>query len=236
MIKLIPKLKLTPALIRFAYNFVDVEASGETAFPNECIIEYSFVISKLAHAPKGKVLDVGCAARVNILPATLTLLGHEVWGIDIREFKFKWPGFHLIREDITHNTSFSDGFFDYIIAVSVLENLGFGGRYGVSKDDLEADVKAVKEIKRILKPAQEGGVLLVTVPYGKRKIVRNMHKIYDKAWLRKLFDEVHWRIKLEKFYARDKDGYLEEVPEEKAALCENQTTEDAVAILELSPL
>jgi SAM-dependent methyltransferase len=232
-VKLIPKLKLSPALIRFAYNFVDVEASGETALPSERIIEYSFIISKLAQAPKGKVLDVGCAARINILPATLALLGHEVWGIDIREFKFKWPDFHFHKKDITAGTSFSDGFFDYVIAVSTLEHLGLGGRYGISKDDLEADARTLKEIKRILKPTQTG-VLLVTLPYGKRKIVRNSHKVYDKAWLRELFDD--WRIKLEKFYARNKDGYLEEVPEEKAARYENQTGEDAVAILELLPL
>ena len=130
------------------------------------------------------------------------------------------------------NTSFSGGFFDYIIAVSTLEHFGLGGRYGVSKDDLEADARALKEIKRILKPAPMGG-LLVTVPYGKRKVVRYSHKVYDRAWLRELFDD--WKINLEKFYARNKDGYLEEVPEEKAARYENQTGEDAVAILELSP-
>jgi hypothetical protein len=74
----------------------------------------------------------------------------------------------------------------------------------------------------------------VTVPYGKRNVVRYSHKVYDRAWLRELFYD--WKINLERFYARNKDGYLEEVPEEKAALYENYTGEDAVAILELLPL
>jgi SAM-dependent methyltransferase len=154
---LFSKIKIPPGLIRFAYNFVDVEASGETALPSERIVEYSFIISRLAKAPKGKVLDVGCVARINIVPATLTLLGHEVWGVDLRDFKFKWPDFHFHKEDITGGTSFSDGFFNYVIAVSTLEHLGLGGRYGISKDDPKADGRAIREIKRILKPMSEGG-------------------------------------------------------------------------------
>ena len=53
-----PKLKLSPRVIKFAYRFFDVEASAEAAPPDGRIIEYSFVIQKLAQAPHGKVLDV----------------------------------------------------------------------------------------------------------------------------------------------------------------------------------
>ena len=33
MVRLIPKIKIPSGLIKLAYNFVDLEASGETAVP-----------------------------------------------------------------------------------------------------------------------------------------------------------------------------------------------------------
>ncbi|GAI40803.1 unnamed protein product, partial [marine sediment metagenome] len=104
------KFKLSPKLIRFAYRFFDVEASSEAAPPDERIIEYSFVIQKLDSLPRGKVLDVGCTARLNYLPAALASLSWEVWGIDLREFKFRHPNFHFVLGDI-RNTNFPDNFF-----------------------------------------------------------------------------------------------------------------------------
>ena len=75
------------------------------------MIEYSFVIGKLVSRDKGKVLDVGCVARLNPLPATLASIGWEVYGIDMRQFKFRFPNFHFVPGDIT-STDFPDGFFD----------------------------------------------------------------------------------------------------------------------------
>jgi len=92
-VKLFRKLKLPGSLIRFAYHFVDVEASGEPAPPDGRIIEYSFVVGKLGSMKSGRVLDVGCMARLNYLPASLALLGYEVWGIDQREWRLRFPNF-----------------------------------------------------------------------------------------------------------------------------------------------
>ncbi len=224
------KLKLSPKLIRLAYRFFDVEASAETAVADGRIIEYAFAIQRLSQLPKGKVLDVGCTARLNHIPATMAALGWEVWGLDLREFKFRHPNFHFVSEDII-NTSFEDGFFDAICAVSTLEHIGLSGRYGVTKEDLEGDAKAVKEIARILRP---DGTFLVTVPYGQRVIIRPLHKVYDKAWLRELF--LNWRIKDEIYHVCNENGYWEAVPEKVAALVNNKTSEDAIALLELLPL
>jgi 2-polyprenyl-3-methyl-5-hydroxy-6-metoxy-1,4-benzoquinol methylase len=85
------KLKLSSRLVRLAYTLVDVEASGTAAAPSPRIVEYAFVIQKLASLTPGRVLDVGCAARVNYLPAALASLGWQVTGIDIRPFEFEYP-------------------------------------------------------------------------------------------------------------------------------------------------
>jgi len=225
--RILPRLKLSPKLINFAYRFVDLEASGEIDRPVTRVIEYPFAVQKLGSAQGKKVLDIGCTSKWNVLPAMLAELGWEVYGIDIREMKFRHPNFHFVGEDIRH-TSFPNDFFDSVCAISTIEHIGLGGRFGVNKDDPQGDVKAVREVQRIIRP---GGTFLVTVPYGQRALVHPLHKVYDKAQLKELFGA--WRTKQEIYYARDEEGYWEIVTEEEAALVDNKTSEEAIALLEL---
>lgn len=229
--KLFPKLKLSPRLIRLAYHFFDVEASEEAAPPYRQIIEYSFIIQKLDSMKRGKVLDVGCTARVNYLPAALAWLGWEVWGIDLRGFKFRHPNFHFVSGDL-RNTNFPDNFFDVVYAAFTLQHLGLSGRYGVTEEDPEGDVKAVREIARILRP---NGILLCTLPYGREaKIVKPLHRIYDKSSLERLFRG--WVRKDELYYCLDSDGYWTPIPVENAVKVDNPDKESVLVLLELSPL
>jgi len=224
------KLKLSPSLIKFAYRFFDVEASAETAVADGRMIEYAFVIEKLTQLPKGKVLDVGCTARLNYLPAALTSLGWEVWGIDLREFKFKHQNFHMALEDIT-GTSFPDNFFDAVYAVSTLEHIGLSGRYVVTKEDLEGDSNSVKEIARILRPS---GILLCTVPFaGEARIIKPLQRVYDKLGLERLF--ANWTRKDEVYYAQEGGGYWVPLTDEKDVVkVQNPDGDSVVALLELS--
>lgn len=72
--RLVPKFKLSPALLRLASYFVDVRAP-DSVDANTRIIEYSFIIEKLGSVPKAKALDVGCTSNMNYLPAALASLG-----------------------------------------------------------------------------------------------------------------------------------------------------------------
>jgi len=220
-----PKLKLSPGLLRFAYRFVDVEASGEAAPPDGRMIEYSFVIGKLASLVKGKVLDVGCVARLNFLPATLASIGWEVYGIDVRQFKFRFPNFHFVLGDITR-TDFPDSFFDAVYAVSTLEHIGLSGRYGIGNYDPEGDAKAVGEIRRILRG---GGRLLVTLPCGKEKRQTTLNRVYTQDGLKELFS--NWEIKDKVFYTQDNEGFWIPVVEEEAGRLGKD--KEAIALLEL---
>jgi SAM-dependent methyltransferase len=226
-VRLFRKLKLPGSLIRFAYHFVDVEASGEAAPPDGRIIEYSFVIGRLGQMKPGKVLDVGCTARLNFLPTALASLGWEVWGIDQREWKFKFPDFHFIQGDIRH-TDLPEGFLDAVYALSTLEHIGLSGRYGITKNDPEGDFKAVSEIARIL---GKGGKFLVTIPYNKRyKVVKSQKRIYDEEGLQKLFSG--WKIEGKILYAQDSGGFWTLVSEEQVqSMRENK---EAIALLELA--
>lgn len=205
---------------------VDVEASEEASPPDGRMIEYSFVIGKLASPVKGRVLDVGCTARLNFLPATLASIGWEVYGIDMRQFKFKFPNFHFVLGDIT-KTDFPDNFFHAVYAVSALEHIGLSGRYGVSKGDPEGDAKAVREIRRILR---RGGRFLVTLPYGKEKRQTTLNRVYDEDSLEELFSD--WEIKDMVFYSQDSEGFWIPVAEEKIQRMGKD--EEAIALLELT--
>jgi len=220
------KLKLSPSWVRFAYRFVDIEASAETAPPDGRMIEYSFVIGKLASLTKGRLLDVGCVARLNPVPATLASIGWEVYGIDLRQFRFRFPNFHFVLGDIT-KTDFPDSFFDAVSAVSTLEHIGLRGRYGISKGDPEGDAQAVREIGRILRP---GGRLLATLPYGKEKRQTTLNQVYNHHSLEELFS--NWEIKEKVFYSQDSDGFWIPVDEEKVLGLEKN--KEAIALLELA--
>jgi len=221
-----PKLKLPGALVKFAYRFIDIESVGEASTPDGRVIEYSFIISKLARLKPGRVLDVGCAARLNYLPASLAMLGWEVWGIDQREWQFEFPNFHFVLGDIRH-TDFADGFFDCIYALSTLEHIGLAGRYGTSKDDLEADIKAISEISRILR---KKGTLLITVPYGREyKVIRPLNRIYNRHRLMQLLNG--WEVTGETLYAEDAKGLWIPV-DEKMVHGFKEEDREVIALLE----
>jgi SAM-dependent methyltransferase len=63
-----------------------------------------------------------------------------------------------------------------------IEHVGLG-RYGDPLDP-EGDLKAISELKRVLKP---GGDLLFVTPVGKPTIAFNAHRIYSYEQVRDFF-------------------------------------------------
>lgn len=232
--KPIPKLQLNleslrtikRMVYRFAGLFINLDAV-EGALLDSRLIEYPFVLQKLALLPKGKVLDVGCANSSNYLVTSLAALGWEVYGIDTREFRLEYPNFHFVLEDI-RSTTFTDNFFDCVYAVSTLEHIGLAGRYNIRVDDPDGDIKAITEIARILCPK---GTLLVTVPYGEGKIVKPLERVYDRSRLQSLFSS--WTINDEVYYHLDRTGCWHHVSEDIAARTKSPGGV-AIALLELA--
>jgi SAM-dependent methyltransferase len=224
-----PSIGLLRSIKRLAQRtaglFFNLDAV-ENALLDGRLIEYPFVLKKLAGLPKGKVLDIGCANSSNYLLTSLAALGWEVYGIDIRDFKLEYPNFHFVKGDI-RSTTFPNGFFDCVYAVSTLDHLGLAGRYSVRVNDADADIKAITEIGRILRP---GGIFLVTVPYGEGKIIKPMERIYDRARLEQLFSG--WEKSDEAYYRQDSGGRWQPVPEEVAARTKSPG-DVAIALLEL---
>jgi SAM-dependent methyltransferase len=191
------------------------------------MVEYPFVLKEL-NLKSGRVLDVGCTSPYNIIPLVLANRGLEVWGIDVREFKIRQANFKFVKGDI-RKTNFPDSYFDQIIAISTVEHIGLRGRYS-STMDLNGDKKAMLEMTRILK---RRGNMLITVPFGRAKIVGASHRVYDRTRLRKLVNGL--KIVKAEFYAKNENGYWLSCEESKAELTDASLTQEyAVACLDLS--
>lgn len=146
---------------------------------SERFTEYSWVLKNLV--PMGKLLDVGCTES-SFASKLSKISDLEVFGIDIR--KIKNADFKFFVEDIT-KTHFGDDFFDQITIISTIEHIGLEG-YGNKTINQNADLEAMKEIKRILKPK---GTLYLTTPFGKNKT--NWFRTYTPITLKKLLDGFH---------------------------------------------
>jgi len=122
-------------------------------------VEYPWVLRQLKLLKSGAlILDVGCAESV--LSHELAARKFRVVGIDIRDYPFKNKNTHFIKRNVL-NTGLPDNIFDAVIMVSTIEHIGLKV-YGQKIIDDDGDIKALKELHRILKP---GGYLLLTTPF-----------------------------------------------------------------------
>ncbi|MFH1079352.1 MAG: class I SAM-dependent methyltransferase [Pseudomonadota bacterium] len=127
-------------------------------------VEYPFAASRLGDAKT--ILDVGTIKSDPVWIDWLESLPVKVHATDYDAplKPFKNITFH--QADI-RRLPLPDGFFDKVIAVSVVEHVGLEAPQvfadtipGVSDD---GDLEAVTELTRVLKP---GGELIMTVPFG----------------------------------------------------------------------
>ena len=177
------KIPIPPWLIKFALSIADLESIGDTSKPDMRMYEYSWAIGQLAKFPSGKLLDIGCTASLNMIPATFCELGWQVWGLDIREFQYQHDRFHYIS-DIRQLPS--DIKFDVVTAISSLEHFGISGRYGIRSTD-ECIPRAM--VLNTISFLGDDGVFLVTVPYTRKaSYVRDSMRIYNVVALLRLLN------------------------------------------------
>ncbi|MFA5085279.1 MAG: class I SAM-dependent methyltransferase [Candidatus Omnitrophota bacterium] len=164
---------------RFDWRSLKRKSFIKKALLNERIIEIPFTIDALAGMPKtGKVLDLGCMESV--LPLFLAGLGFQVTGFDFRQYPYRVPNFKFIQGNIL-DLPFEKDSFDAVTCVSTIEHIGIGF-YSDPKDDLSPDIKGMIGIKRVLKP---GGILVLTVPFGKN-FINDQQRVYDQRGLDKM--------------------------------------------------
>ena len=180
------KIGLPEWAVRLVYKFVDAEKYSPTV--DERVLEYSFAIGKLVKLDPGNLLDIGCVARMNLIPAVACELGWKVWGIDVRDYNFKHPNFTFVKGGILDN-KFPLNTFNAVTAISTIEHIGTKGRYGLTKAVPEGDLSTFSRVRDVLK---EGGKLIVTVPVNSSYKQGALGRTYDEKHLAQLY--VKWKI------------------------------------------
>ncbi|KUO42817.1 MAG: hypothetical protein APU95_02345 [Hadesarchaea archaeon YNP_N21] len=168
------------------------------------MIEYPIAATLLNLKKRHKVLDIG--SLVSIFPLYLGSKGVYVYAIDINE-KVKKLEVHAKKLGINLKTTildatnlhYPDNSFDRVTAISTIEHI---------LPIENGDIKAMKEIGRVLK---DGGLAVITVPYGKgfsvERRVPFMARRYNKETIYSRLIEPSGLFPLKIFYFCDDFGF-----------------------------
>lgn len=107
-----------------------------------------------------------------------------------------------------NSLSFETDSIATLSCMHTIEHIGLG-RYGDTLDP-EGDLKAIKELKRVVKP---GGTMLFVVPVGQPKLMFNAHRIYSYSQIIEYFSG--YAIK-EFSLVTDKNEFVPNAPVELA--------------------
>lgn len=140
--------------------------------------EYDFVYRQIVGEGL-RILDVGGYA--SLLPLQLAKRGFHVTVYDCRKYHEQHSNLTVVQGDFLTN-QIPDHSFDYVVLISSIEHMGFGG-YG---DPLyeDADFKAMAQVLRVLKPT---GKIILTFPFSDHYSVQvGFERWYDLARIRRL--------------------------------------------------
>lgn len=202
------------------------EGHVEWAGTNERIAEIPFCMMALAELrPGSKVLDIGSAE--SLLPLSLASLGFHVEVCEPRGYRFGHPLINVLKVDALDYVS-HDQTLDAVILISTLEHVGLGF-YGDEVRE-NGDLALIAHITPMVRP---NGLLIVTVPFGQRK-VNEKERTYSSDDLRLLLEG--WKVEEQQVIARADDltwsisTGLEEAELSKVNRSTNQRA-DAVALI-----
>ncbi len=218
---------ISHAGIRFLYLVFPEYFGKESLNPTDRYVEYHFASKNLPWLP-ARVLDVGCAGSYFTL--MLAGFGYDCYAVDIRRYtitnKIKYDNSKFLQEDI-RKTSFPEDFFDAITAISTIEHIGLSGRYAI-KEDPRGDIDAFKEMRRILKP---GGILIITIPFGKPQILRPYMRVYDEVRVKEVCG--NFKVEKEEYFMQDEADDWQQCSKEDAAKIEVKPDRYPLCLLKL---
>ncbi len=131
--------------------------------------------------------------------ATITSSFIPIRYYDYRPVKLDLPDIKSFHADLC-SLPFKDESIQSLSCMHTVEHIGLG-RYGDNLD-VKGDIKAVNELKRVLK--KEGNLLFV-VPVGIPKIIFNLHRIYSYQQVMNFFKD----FRLKEFVLIPDKSYVE---------------------------
>ena len=163
---------------KFFFNFKN--SSGL----DERLVEYCWVIFELRNI-KGNLLDAGSTLNfpiiLNQLKKNFNIFIQTLFPENICNYE---DGISYLYQDLTKK-NFADNYFDAIACISTLEHVGFDVSIYNKSNNLRKKVnvnknlylKVIKDFRRILK---KNGVLLLSVPFGKKESFPELQQFNDK--------------------------------------------------------
>ena len=211
MIKRKLESKLFKILRKLALRFSFESDPLSIPLTGDRCIEYAFVIKSLVRLDKNrykKVLDIGCFA--SSLTTIIKEIGFTVDGIDLSPSPYIYEGVNYMQDNFL-SVDLKDSFYD-VVVFSTIEHIGPGGRYG-SPSIEDGDIKALEKVKQILNP---DGILILTIPYGKEKTIKPLHRVYNKnsKLLKYAYD--NFEVMIEEFYKNNPENIWVKCKEDEA--------------------
>jgi SAM-dependent methyltransferase len=145
------------------------ENSSTTSFDAHYVYHNAWALRKVIDAGVKKHVDISSTLYFcTTLSATV-----PVEFYDYRPARLKLSNLKSDRADLTR-LPFPDSSLSSLSCMHTVEHIGLG-RYGDPLDPL-GDEKAIAELKRVVEP---GGLLIIVLPVGIRRLCFNAHRIYD---------------------------------------------------------
>ncbi len=140
--------------------------------------EYAYAVSAIMDfgLVGQQLLDIGSSG--SFLPGIMAALGCRVTCYDVRDWPMMWPNLRTVKGDLlaAGQELLPCESIDCISCISTIEHLGLG-RYGDSVD-VDGDLVGMNRLVEVLKP---GGLIILTLPFGRAEIAYPAHRIYDRA-------------------------------------------------------
>lgn len=176
---------------------------------DERIVEYPWLMSRLP-SNKGKLLDAGSTLNFDFMLSQNKISSKKLFISTLapESNSFWQEGISYVYEDL-RETCYKDNYFDWIVSLSTVEHIGLDNTMLYTTDDSKNEktpdsyLLAIKEFYRILKP---GGVLYISLPFGKRKN-HGWLQVFDSEMLDELVDEFSPTSIIEHHFKYGPDGW-----------------------------
>jgi len=181
---------------------------------DERVVEYPWAFHRLRErwAPGTPILDAGSA--LNHSPILAYCRREELRPISVVTLHYE--GHAEVSDDVRYEFSdlrrlpYRDAWFSSVVCLSTLEHVGMDNRmYG---DAAHASSNPTLEVRQVLQElrrvTQPGGVLLLSVPFGKRDD-RGWFRIFDADDLQPLMQSPDWRVDHSRIVRATEEGWRE---------------------------
>ena len=189
---------------------------------DERIIEYPWLFSKLP-LDNGRLLDAGSILNFDFIKSQKALSKKKIFISTLApEDNCFWKnGISYVYEDL-RETCYRDNYFDWIVSLSTVEHIGLDNTILYTEDSSKKEshtnsyLDAIKEFRRILKP---GGVIYLSVPFGKYKN-HGWFQVFNGEMIDRLIDSFSPASCIEYYFKYEPNGWRVSTKEDiKDATC-----------------